>query len=258
MVHEICWPSDRHSSSPSHLKARSGPCACQLSCALPTKHQLGIVALISCCTVRLSPGGQGPSDKTACRTLPACALQSICRGAIQESRFDPLAFIGDTRPLHRTFFAVLNGASITDPEPVHVASDPQKWAYGQSTSVRTAKHVISACISFLARAACVPLLDRLPERVAHDLCRDTNTVACLCAKGVALQTGLRRATYLTGLQTASWTFALSKDENLDRFIGDRRSMNSRERSIGLGTSETMQKNDARHQGLLPQKLAHRQ
>ena len=130
---------------------------------------------------------------------PPSASHGPCTGRSHiapQSRFDPLAFIGDTRPLHRTFFAVLNGASITDPEPVHVASDPQKWAYGQSTSVRTTKHVISACISFLARAACVPLLDRLPERVAHDLCRDTNTVACLCAKGVALQTGLVPLTLL--------------------------------------------------------------
>ena len=64
---------------------------------------------------------------------------------------------------------------------------------------------------------------------------------------------------------ASRTFGVSKDENRSKFLGDRRPMNSRERSIGrahllhcfglrrliLGTSETMQNYDVRHQGLFP-------
>ena len=52
--------------------SRQGRVPVLVSCRARCNHheaRAGIVALISCCIVRLSPGGQGPSDKTACRTL---------------------------------------------------------------------------------------------------------------------------------------------------------------------------------------------
>ena len=79
----------------------------------------GIVALISCCLVRLSSGGLGPPDETVSLTHPGCTQQSICRGAAVASRLVPLAFSGDKRGRTKgLFLPVLNGASVTDPDTV--------------------------------------------------------------------------------------------------------------------------------------------
>ena len=68
-------------------------------------------------------------------SLPACTQRSIRRGAALASRLDPLAFSGDKRGRSKAlFFAVPNGTSISDPEPVGFSCDPENWAYGQSTS----------------------------------------------------------------------------------------------------------------------------
>ena len=60
--------------------------------------------------------------------------------------------------------------SISDPQPGNFSCDAENWAYGQATSESTAKDIISARISFPARAAIVPLLDWLPACVAHEYC----------------------------------------------------------------------------------------
>ena len=120
------------------------------------RHEIGagIVALVSCCLARLSNGGLGPPGETASLSLRACPQHSICRGAALASRLDPLAFSGDKRGRSKALcFAVLNGASITDPEHVNFSCDPGKCAYGPSASETSAKDIISARISFHARAA---------------------------------------------------------------------------------------------------------
>ena len=124
----------------------------------------GIVGLISCCLVRPSTGGLGPPDET----LPACTQRRIRRGAALESRLDPLSFSDQRGRCKAVFLAVLNGTAISDPEPARVSCDPENWAHGQATSESTAEEMISARISFPARAAIVPLLDGLPACVAHD------------------------------------------------------------------------------------------
>ena len=133
------------------------------------------------------------------------------RGAAVASRMGPLAFSGDKRGRSKAlFFAVLNGTSISDPEPVIFSCDPEDWACGQATSEATAKYIISARISFPARLAIVPLLDWLPACMAHDfcnredprrarrrlfiLCCDPTTVARLRSHTTTLQTGLCAAT----------------------------------------------------------------
>ena len=118
----------------------------------------GIVALISCCLVRLSTGGLGPPDEIV--SLPACTRRRIRRGAALLSRLGPLSFSSDKQGRWKAlFFAVLNGTAVSEPEPVKFSCDPENWAHGQATSESTAKDIISARISFLARAEIVPLLD---------------------------------------------------------------------------------------------------
>ena len=67
-----------------------------------------IVALISCCLVRLSNGGLGPHDEIALSSS-ACTQRRIRRGAALASRLDPLAFSGDKRGrCEALFYAVFN------------------------------------------------------------------------------------------------------------------------------------------------------
>ena len=208
----------------------------------------GNVALISCCLVRLSNGGLGPPGDTV--SLPACTQRSIRRGAALASRRDPLAFSGDKRGRSKAlFYAMLNGTCISDPEPVRVSCDPESWAYGRSTSETTAKDIVSARISFLARAAILPLLDWLLSRVAHDCCNpedpdalgDDSSFSSLtqqqwrvCVRRM-LRCGLACMLPPSSLvpRLASGAFAVATDEGRDRLTGDRRPLNSRERTIGL-------------------------
>ena len=83
---------------------------------------------------------------------------------------DPLAFSGGKRGRSKAlFFAVLNGTSIADPELVRYFMRPRELGLRQATSEATAKDIIFAHVSVPARAAIVPLLDRLPAW-AHDFC----------------------------------------------------------------------------------------
>ena len=105
----------------------------------------GIVALVSCCLVRLSNGGLGPPDETA---------------------VVPLWRAASTRRLSEVPSAALathcfSLCSTERPEPV-------KFFWRPRASETTAKDIISARIGFRARAAILPLLDWLPERVARD------------------------------------------------------------------------------------------
>ena len=175
---------------------------------------------------------------------------------------------------------MLNGTSISDPKPVDFSCDPEHWACGQATE-STAKDSISARISSPARAAFAPLLDGLPACVAHAfgnaedpgalgdhffiLCRDPTTVACWCSQNATLQACLHVATLFTASQIRFRSFAVAKDEGRDRPTGDRRPLNSRERSIGrahlphcprlrptiLGKIGNGADYNSRHQGLFP-------
>ena len=92
-VHEICQPGARHSSFPSHFKARRNPMpASPRRRARCNRHdaRAGIVALVSCCLVRLSNGGLGPPGEIL--SLPACTQRRICRGAASASRLDSAGF----------------------------------------------------------------------------------------------------------------------------------------------------------------------
>ena len=109
-----------------------------------------IAALVSWCLVRLSNGGKDPLDKTALSLFACC-------GAALAIRLDRMAVSGDMRGCSRALFlAVLNGTSISGPEPVN-------FSIGRIPSESTAKDIISARISFPTRDAIVPRLDRLPR-----------------------------------------------------------------------------------------------
>ena len=190
----------------------------------------------------------GPPDETAL-SFPVCTRRYIRRGAALASRLDPLAISGDKHGRCKAlFFAVLNGAAISDPESVRFSCDPENWFCGQATSESTAKDIISARISFPARAAILPLLDWLPACVAHDFCNPEDPDALgddssfFAVTQQQWRPCLRRmlrcklacvlAPSSLDPRLASGAFAVAKDENRDRFIGDRRPLNTRERSIG--------------------------
>ena len=125
--------------------------------------------------------------------------------------------------------------------------EPENWAYGQATSDSTAREIISARTSFPARAAIVPSLGWLPASVVHDFCNPEDTDAVgddssffavtqqqwrACVRRM-LRCKLACILPSSSLdpRLASGGFAVAKDEGPDRFIGDRRPLSSRERSI---------------------------
>ena len=125
--------------------------------------------------------------------------------------------------------------------------EPKNWAYGQATSDSTAREIISARTSFLDRAAIVPLLGWLPTCAAHDFCNpqdpeavgdDSSFFAVAQQQWRACVRRIPRCKLACILPSssldprlASGGFAAAKDEGPDRFIGDRRPLSSRERSI---------------------------
>ena len=103
-------------------------------------------------------------------------------------------------------------------------------------------------VSLLVLHLLVPLLDWLPACVAHDFCSPEDPdalgddssffavtqqqLARLCSQNATLQTGLHIANSSSlDPRLASEAFVVAKDEGRDRFVGDRRPLNSRERSI---------------------------
>ena len=88
----------------------------------------------------------------------------------QRARSEVFAVKGDEQSRSKALFpAVLNGTSMSDPEPVNFSCDPEHWVYGRILG-STAKDITSARISFSTRASFVPLLDWLPASEARDLC----------------------------------------------------------------------------------------
>ena len=142
-----------------------------------------------------------------------------------------MAFSGDERGRSKALFvAVLGGTSISDPEPVNCSCDPENWSYAQPTSESTAKKNVIA--------ASVPLLDWLPACVAHDFGNpedpdthgdDSSFFAVTqqqwraCVRRM-LRCELACMSPPSSLDPslASGAFGVAKDENRDRFIGDRR------------------------------------
>ena len=192
--HKICQREDRHSLRPSHCKAASDPDARQAAPpARCDRHEAraGIVALKSGSALEIW------AFLVKSLSLPMCTKQTTCRGAAPASRLDPLALRGDTRGRSKALiFAMLNGASFTDPEPLMFSRNPENLR--TKTSGTTAKATISASIRFLARTAAVPI-----ARVAS-CTRERQHLA-------ALPPNPRLAS---------------------EFIGDIRPLNSREKSIG--------------------------
>ena len=136
----------------------------------------GIVALRSCCLVRLSNGGLGPPGEIV--SSPACTQRSICRDASPASRLDLLTLSGEKRgSCEALIFAVLFGTSIPDPEPVS-CSCPRKTS---------------------SRARLLHFKE--PRRAWSGLlvlCCDPTTVACLYSQNAAVQACLHTATLLSG------------------------------------------------------------
>ena len=193
---------------------------CRLTIAIvrAAKARARIVALVS----YGSATEVWPPDEIALSSS-ACTQRSIRCGAALASRLDPLTKLS----------SLLNGTSVPDPEPVSCSCDPGNWACGRYHPETSAKD-ISARISFSPGAAIAPWLAswmrgarllqskelrRFWSRLLI-LCCDPTTVAYLCSPNATLQACLHTATLLSGSQTS-----------FNRFIGDRRPLNSRERSI---------------------------
>ena len=110
----------------------------------------GIVALISCCLVRLSNG----------RLCPPMRLSHFqrARGEVSSEPPGPAVQRRWARPQQSS-----NGSSL----PIFHAT---QRTGPTDNPPPTAKDIISARISSPARVAIVPLLDWLPACVAHDFC----------------------------------------------------------------------------------------
>ena len=205
---KVVSEEDRHSSFPSKLTAASDPDAGQ------PEARAGIVALMSCCLVRLSNGCLGRLDEIALSLL-ACTQRSICRGAALASLLDPLTLSGDKRRRSKALFSLCSTEQIQNLSIFHSTQRT-----GSTDKLHPAKDTFSARISSAACAAIVPLLDWLPACVAHDFCNSEDPDAlgddssffavtqqqCLCSQNVTLQTGLHIATFLTGFQNSFWSF----------------------------------------------------
>ena len=112
----------------------------------------------------------------------------------------------------------------------------------------SAKDIIWARISFSPRDAILPLLDWLPRCVAHDFCNPKNPVAVghdssfLAVTQQQWRACFRRLPWCRlacilppssrDPRLASGAFAVVENEGRDRFIGGRRPLDSREKSIG--------------------------
>ena len=167
-------------------------------------------------------------------SCPACTQRRIRCGTALASRLYPLAFSGDKRGCKALFYALVNGTSISDTELVNVLCYPENWAYGQATSESTAEDIISARISFSARAAVAPLLDCLLARVANDFCNpedldafgddssffaETHQQWRCCVRRMLrckLACVLSPSSFDPGLPSGA--FAVAKDENRDRCL----------------------------------------
>ena len=238
--HKICQREDRHSLRPSHCKAASDPDARQ---AAPPAHcdrhetRAGIVALESGSALEIW------AFLMKSLSLPMCTKQTTCRGAAPASRLDPLALRGDTRGRSKALiFAVLNGASFTDPELVMFSRNPENLRTKYLRNNRKSHHL-------------------RPNQIPRSRCNCTHCSSGFLHAGRTTFANLRtrrawsrffilrqssgyvHTTLRCWLacisppsspnpRLASEFFALVKDESSDRFIGDIRPLNRRERSIG--------------------------
>ena len=133
-----------------------------------------------------------------------------------------MTFGGDKRDRSNVlFYATCNGASISDPDSVNFAFDPESWVYDKVTSESTAKDIISARISFVARAADInvtPLTSRMyDERLLYSwdsrfawrrllfLCRDPKTVTHFFSTNATLQSDRQIVVLLSGFRISYWS-----------------------------------------------------
>ena len=182
---------------------------------------------MSWCLVRLSNGGLGPPCEIV--SLPARTQRRNRRGAAFANGLDPLAFRGDERGRCKALFCVVvNGTIGLRSRPCLFFTQPES----------TANDIIFPRISFAARATVVPVLDWLPACVADDFCNpedhhalgdDSSFFAVTQQQWRACVRRMVRCTLACVLPpsfldptVASGAFAVAKDENRDRFIGDRR------------------------------------
>ena len=80
--------------------------------------------------------------------------QRIRRGAALASRLDLLSFIDKRGRCRALFFAVLNGTTISDPEPVIFHATQTTLPTDETHPESSAGRIIAARISFAARAEC--------------------------------------------------------------------------------------------------------
>ena len=135
----------------------------------------------------------------------------------------------------------------SDPEPVNFFMRPRELGL-RTNPLRVDRKIYHLRISVSARAALVPLLVWLPACVARDFCnpKKTDALGDDSSFYVVIQQQWRACVRRmlrcklaciwppssVDPRLASGAFVVAKDEGRDRFIGTRRPLNSRERSIG--------------------------
>ena len=205
-----------------------------------------LCALFSCCLVRLSIGGSGPPDETVLSS-PACTRRISRRGAAFARLLDPLLVSGDLRGRSNALiFALFIGTPITDSEPVNFSGDPENCGYRRSTSKTTPQGFIFSYIRPGARAAVAPLRVWFLARAVHDSC-DTEDLHTPSFVGVTRQQWdpsvlkFLRCRFLCPWppssldpRLASGASAAAKAHSRDKFNGDGRPLNSREKNISRG------------------------
>ena len=213
-VPKICERRDRHTS---HFKEASVPDATSprhRACCDCHEARAGIVALMSCCLVRLSSGGLGPPDEVALPP-PACTQRIACRGAALASRPDPLTLSGDDRgaarlcyllcstelPFHIQNLSVVHATQTTGPADDLPKSHPLKTSPPLAPAFPFALQLHHCSVAFQMRGARFLQSEEL-RRVWSRLliCYDPTTVAFLRSQNTTVQVCLHTATHLSGSQ----------------------------------------------------------
>ena len=213
-----------------------------------TRHEARarIAAVTSCCLVRLSNGGLGPLGEIV--SLPACTQRSIRHVAAVAGRLDPLAFSGDSRGRSKALFSLcsteqpsqIQNRSIfhetqrTGPSDEILQRQPRKTSSPLTSASPLALQLYHHSTGFPHAWRTTSATLRTPT-----LGDDSSLFAVTQQPWRACVRRLLRCKLACILppsslnpRLASGVFAVAKYENHDRFIGDRRPLNSRERSNG--------------------------
>ena len=149
-------------------------------------------------------GGLGLPGETV--SLPACTQRSICRGAASASRLGPQAFSGDKRGRSKALFFAAQRDIHFRPRTCQFFMRPRELGL-RTHPFRLGDDSSPFAVPQQQWCACSRRMLRC-------------TLACILPSSSS------------DPRLASGSFTVAKDKNRDRFIGDRRPLNSRERSIG--------------------------